>query len=63
MKDFKEFVEQLHSVQRFLEDLEMAELKGEGTDGQCTLPGCPYCNDGDGPAPPGIWQDMINIGR
>lgn len=60
MKDFMEFVEQLRAVQRFLEELEMKESRGKGTESCCT-PRCPYCNPTD-PNNPGYWQDAVHTG-
>jgi hypothetical protein len=55
-----EFVEQLRAVQRFLEELEMKESRGKGTESCCT-PRCPYCNPTD-PNNPGYWQDAVHTG-
>ena len=60
MKDFMEFVEQLRAVQRFLEELEMKESRGKGTE-SCNTPGCHYCNPTD-PNNPGYWQDAVCTG-
>jgi len=60
MKDFMEFVEQLRAVQRFLEELEMKESRGKGTE-SCGTPRCPYCNPTD-PNNPGYWQDAVHTG-
>ena len=65
MKDFMEFVEQLQNVQRFLEEMEMSTVKGQGTE-PCGTPGCPYCcgngsSDPTNPAP-GVWEDVIDTG-